>query len=230
MSEIILYGARACPFVHRTRLVLLEKRVDFEWVEIDLRTPPEWFFQLSPYGKVPVLKYGEDLVWESTIINEYLDEVFPEPPLLPAQPSQRAWARFWIDFANTKFVPWFYKLLLEQRPEKQAQRTTELAEHLLFLENAGLGHANAGSYWLDEQLSLVDLAFYPFFERLCVLEYYRHFTLPTACSRLSTWWKRINQRDTVRQLQNPAEYYLKAYAHYADGSAAGSTVRDMQSA
>lgn len=228
MAEITLYSAQICPFAHRTRLTLIEKHIEFELIEINLLEMPDWFDQISPYRKVPVLKYGKDLVWESSVINEYLQETFPQPSLFPSQPGQRAWARFWIDFANTKFVPSFYKLLLEQEPEKQARRTDELKDHLLFMEQKGRQHPNAGTYWLNDRISLVDIAFYPFFERLCVLEYYRDFTLPTECLRLAEWWQVMAERDSVRQTLNPPELYIKAYAHYADGSAGGSTARDMR--
>lgn len=227
MAEITLYSVQICPFAQRTRLTLMEKHIEFELIEINLREIPDWFHQISPYRKVPALKYGKDLVWESSIINEYLEETFPQPSLFPCQPGQRAWARFWIDFANTKLVPSFYKLLLEQEPEKQARRTVELKDHFLFMEQKGRQHPNAGTYWLNDRLSLVDIAFYPFFERLCVLEYYRDFTLPAACSRLAEWWKVMAERNAVRQTLNPSELYINAYAHYADGSAGGSTAQEM---
>ncbi|HEY9905093.1 MAG TPA: glutathione S-transferase family protein, partial [Candidatus Sericytochromatia bacterium] len=83
MAEIEIYSATVCPFAHRSRLVLLEKEIDFELIEIDLQNKPEGFTEISPYGKVPVIKHGDERVWESAIINEYLDEVFPEPPLMP---------------------------------------------------------------------------------------------------------------------------------------------------
>lgn len=229
MTEVTIYSAKVCPFAQRTRLTLLEKQVDFKLIEIDLNDTPNWFLEISPYGKIPALKRGDDLVCESAIINEYLEEVYPEPALMPSRPGQRAYARFWIDFANTKFVPWFYKLLLAQRPERQEQFAAELRDHLLFMERKGLGDVQAGSYWLGDRPSLVDLAFYPFFERLPVLEYYRDFTLPDECPQLSAWWSTMRQRASVQQLMNPAEFYIHSYTHYADGSASGSTAQDMRS-
>ncbi|MGH8750882.1 MAG: glutathione S-transferase family protein, partial [Burkholderiales bacterium] len=100
MPELELYSAPVCPFAQRTRLALLEKHVEFSLNEIDLDNKPRGFEKLSPYAKVPVLKHGEDLVWESAIIIEYLEEVCPQPALLPGEPGRRALARFWIDFCN----------------------------------------------------------------------------------------------------------------------------------
>jgi glutathione S-transferase len=66
---------------------------------------------VSGYGKVPALEHGETRIWESAVIKEYLDEVFPGPALLPKAPRDRATARIWIDYANTRFAPAFGKLL-----------------------------------------------------------------------------------------------------------------------
>lgn len=99
MAGIVIYSATLCPYAHRSRLTLLEKGVEFQLIEIDLQNKPEGFTDISPYGKVPAIKHGYKRVWESAIINEYLDEVFPEPPLLPANAIDKAQARIWIDFA-----------------------------------------------------------------------------------------------------------------------------------
>lgn len=230
MADLTIYSAKVCPFAQRARLMLLEKGIDFDLIEIDLNDTPEWFQQISPYGKVPVVKHDKDLVWESSIINEYLEEIYPEPPLMPSNPGRRAWARFWIDFANVKFVPWFYKLLLEQDPEKQEKRKRELADHLRFMDQKGLNHFNDGPYWMGDWLSLVDLAFYPFFERLPVLEHYRGFGLPQECERLSSWLASMRGLDSVQRIMNPPAFYIQRYTHYADGSTSGATAQDMRSA
>lgn len=111
MTEIELYSAALCPFAHRTRLALIEKGLPFKLIEIDLRNKPANFREISPYGKVPVLKHGKNRVWESAIINEYLDETFPECPLLPKSPIQRAQARVWINFADTRLFATTGKVL-----------------------------------------------------------------------------------------------------------------------
>ena len=78
-----LYTFKLCPFAHRVRLALAEKSVAAELIEIDLKNKPASFAQISPYGKVPLLLHGRIKLWESTVINEYLEEVFPDPPLMP---------------------------------------------------------------------------------------------------------------------------------------------------
>lgn len=229
MAEVEVYSSTVCPYAHRTRLALLEKGVDFTLTEIDLENKPDWFTAISPYGKVPVIKHGSDRVWESTIINEYLDEVFPEPPLMPHNPGSRAIARIWIDFANTKFIPTFYKLLLNQDPQKQQEWAQELHNHLLFMEREGIGKLSSnGPYWLGESLSLIDLAFYPWFERWSVLQHYRGFVLPSECVRLKKWQEAMGARDSVGAIKNTQDCYIQQYIKYANGTASGITAQEMR--
>jgi glutathione S-transferase len=75
MSEIEIYSAVLCPFAHRSRLTLIEKGVPFNLIEIDLQNKPANFGEISPYGKVPMLKHRNHRVWESAIINEYLIDI-----------------------------------------------------------------------------------------------------------------------------------------------------------
>ena len=224
-----LYSASVCPFAHRTRLTLLEKGIDFQLIEIDLNNKPAWFSQVSPYGKVPVIKHQENRIWESAIINEYLDEAFRDPPLLPTSAGERALARIWIDFANTKLVPVFYKMLLEQDPEQQVQWKAKFQEYLQFMETEGIQKlSGTGNYWFGNHLSLVDLTLYPWFERFCILEHYRDVHLPESCSFLKQWWEQMSQRQSVQQIQNPRQFYIAQYEKYANNTATGITAQEMR--
>ena len=88
-----LYDARRCPYCARVRIALAEKRLPYETVEIDLSARPAWLYELNPAGKVPVLDDGGFVLPESDVILEYLDERYPEIPLLPEDPAARAAAR-----------------------------------------------------------------------------------------------------------------------------------------
>jgi RNA polymerase-associated protein len=90
---ITLYDADRCPYCARVRIVLAEKGVEYETVVIDLDDRPAWIYEKNPTGRVPVLEEGAFVLPESAVINEYLNERYPEPPLLPADPAQRALAR-----------------------------------------------------------------------------------------------------------------------------------------
>ena len=90
-----LVDAARCPYCARVRIALAEKGLDHETVEIDLRNRPDWIYDLNPTGKVPVVDDGFVLP-ESAVIMEYLDDRYPEQPLLPDDPKSRAVARKWV--------------------------------------------------------------------------------------------------------------------------------------
>ena len=93
-----LYTAERCPYAARARIVLAEKRLDYDAVEIDLDDRPAWIHEKNPLGRVPVYEEEGGLVLpESRVIMEYLDERYPEPALLPADPAERALARLWLE-------------------------------------------------------------------------------------------------------------------------------------
>ncbi|MYJ52066.1 MAG: glutathione S-transferase family protein [Gammaproteobacteria bacterium] len=229
MSELRLVQSEVCPYAQRTHMCLLEKSVDFEVVEVDLGNKPAWFEEISPYSKVPVLQHGDVRLYESSIINEYLEDAFPEPALLPKSPADRARARIWIDFDNVKFVPAFYRVLLEQESSRQQALVDEIIGHLEFFESEGLPGDWEGPFWFGKEVSLVDLALYPHFERLVVLETYRNIAIPPACARLGEWYAAMKERDSARQTAHDDAYHLKAYSKYADGTASGTTAKDMRS-
>lgn len=94
---LTLYDAPRCPFCARTRIVLAEKAVPYETVTIDLAARPDWLLERNPPdGRVPVLEEDGWLLPESAVVNEYLEERYPEPPLLPADPAARAAARLLV--------------------------------------------------------------------------------------------------------------------------------------
>lgn len=217
MTEIRLFSARACPFAHRSRLVLTHKKVPFELVEIDLKNKPAWFnSRVSGYGKVPALEHGETRIWESAVINEYLEEVFPQPALLPSTPRERAVARIWIDYANTRFAPAWGKLLRAQSSGEQNAARTELLEILSHIEHVGFGQfAGDGPFFFGAEPSLVDFAFYPWFERWAGLAHYRNFPVPSEHVRISRFIDASHKLAAVREHENPAEFYVQRYAAIA---------------
>ena len=217
MTESIqIYSATVCPYAHRSRLALLEKGIPFDLIEIDLQNKPDDFTDISPYGKVPALKYGDKRVWESAIINEYLDDVFPEPSLLPKDPFLRAQARIWIDFANTRLVTAFGALLRSPKEEDQAKGAQDLATHLSFIETEALGKLSGdGPYWFGSDVSLVDITYYPWFERWSALEFYRSFDWDPQWKKLKRWREAMSERPSVQKIANSSEYYVERYARFA---------------
>lgn len=214
--EIELFSARICPYAHRTHLVLLEKGLDFDHTEIDFENKPERFLKVSAYGKVPAIVHDGVEIYESAIINEYLDEVFPEPPLMPRTPGRRAQVRIWIDYCDRRFLDDHYAALKNLDAAKAPELKAKVEDHLRFIDTAGLGKlSGAGPYWLGAELSLLDFAYYPFFERLPVWTHYRAITVPEDCARLHAWLAAMAERPCVRRLANSPDYYIRHYRGYA---------------
>lgn len=230
MAALEIISSSTCPFAQRTRMVLAEKGIAFDLTEIDLDDKPDWFLKISPYGKVPVLRHGEAAIFESAVINEYIEEVFPEPALLPRGALARAKARIWIDFANTRFVPHVYKLMLAQDEAGQAFQAGRLTSALLAMEHDGLGRLGDGSYWLGDAVSLVDLTFLPHLQRFPALARYRNFRIPGECMLLKAWLQLMARRPSVAALTQPDEVYVRNWSKYADNSSTGTTAADMRAA
>lgn len=221
MGLVKLYSARACPFAHRTRLVLSHKNIGFEIVEIDLKNKPEWFTrEVSGYGKVPAIEHEGNRLWESAIINEYLEESFPHPELLPAQPGKRAQARVWTDYGNTRLAPAFGKLLRASDSSEQAAARRELSEGLQLIETKALAQLSAaGPFFFGPGPSLLDFALYPWFERWVGLEHYRDFPVSSELKRITRWRDAMRGLPAVQTHQNPPEYYIERYASIAKPAA-----------
>jgi glutathione S-transferase len=153
--SLTLYDAARCPYCARVRIVLAEKGVDYETVEIDLRDRPSWIYEKNSTGRVPVLEEGEWVLPESAVIMEYLEERFPEPALLPADRADRARARLRIFRMNELTDPYY-----ELRREEDGAR--ERLDRQLSRFDAAL----AESLWLGgSQYGLADIAYVPWLLR-----------------------------------------------------------------
>ena len=101
---MVLYSGTTCPFSHRCRFVLFEKGMDFEIRDVDLFNKPEDISVMNPYGQVPILVERDLILYESNIINEYIDERFPHPQLMSGDPVDRARVRlFLLNFEKKLF-------------------------------------------------------------------------------------------------------------------------------
>ncbi len=121
---LTLYDAARCPYCARVRILVSEKEIPYEPVEIDLRDRPAWIYAKNPSGRVPVLEEDEGLVLpESRVIMEYLEERFPEPPLMPADAADRALVRLAFERFDDLSGP-YYDLLYD-RPGSSEERLHE---------------------------------------------------------------------------------------------------------
>jgi glutathione S-transferase len=153
---ITLYNAARCPYVARVRIVLAEKGIEYETVEIDLSDRPAWYYEKNPTGRVPTIEEDDGPpLPESVVIMEFLEERYPEPPLLPVDPADRAAVRLLI-FRDDELTSPYYAL---RRGEDGAgeQLDAALARFDVLLgDQAYLGGADYG---------LADIALVPWFLR-----------------------------------------------------------------
>lgn len=186
-----LISFKICPFVQRSVIVLLEKGVDYDITYINLKEPPEWFKSVSPLGKVPVLRVGDEVVFESAVIMEYLDEVNP-PSLHPADPLRKAHNRAWIEFASTLFMYQFTMVMAQEQAD--CDKAEQELRDKLALVNAQL----KGPLFNGEAFSLVDAAYAPLFMRLALLEQWQPMGLLEGMPKIQAWSEQLLHRPSVK--------------------------------
>src|SRR4051794_20287346 len=152
---ITLYDADRCPYCARVRIALAEKGVEHETVVIDLDDRPSWIYEKNPLGRVPILEDDAFLLPESAVINEYLEERYPEPALWPADAAERAFGRLLV-FRFDQLSKPYYGL---RREEDGAQ---ERFEAELAKLNAVL---DAQPYLTGRAYGLADIAYVPWILR-----------------------------------------------------------------
>jgi glutathione S-transferase len=199
-----LYDYPDCPFAQKVRVVLAEKELEYETIFVDLRTGEHRqnaeFLKLNPYGKVPVLIDDEVIVYDSTIINEYLEDEYPHPSLMPADSSARARVRTLEDYCDNSFLPsaGFVQAELskpaeEQDAERLARYRNELSRGLKRLEVF-----LSGKEYLVGEFSLADISFVPallILPRLGV-------EVDPALRGVTAWINRLKQRPSVQSLEH----------------------------
>lgn len=196
-SQLTLISHALCPYVQRAAIVLAEKGLSFERIDIDLANKPEWFLKVSPLGKTPVLLVGDEAIFESAVICEYLDET-SLPTLHPSDPLQRAKHRAWMEFGSTVLsgVAGFYSA-----PDAAALNTKakELRQRFEQLE-ATLGE---GPYFAGSAFSMVDAVFGPVFRYFDVFDTIADFGVFTNLHKVQAWRMALAQRASVRQAVAP---------------------------
>lgn len=189
--QLTLVSHVLCPYVQRAAIVLAEKNVPFERRDVDLANKPDWFVRLSPLGKTPVLLAGNEAIFESAVICEYLDETH-EPHLHPADPLRRARHRTWMEFGSQMLNSiWsFYTAADEAALQARAR---EISMHLERLEAA-----HGGGLWFDGEFSLVDAVFGPVFRYFDVFDDIADFGFWNEKPRLLAWRAALAERPSVQ--------------------------------
>ena len=196
---MVLYSGTTCPFSQRCRFVLFEKGMDFEIRDVDLYNKPEDISIMNPYGQVPILVERDLILYESNIINEYIDERFPHPQLMPADPVMRARARlFLFNFERELFV---HVQQIERRDHSKETARLQIRDRLtqltpIFIKN---------KFMLGEDFSMLDVAIAPLLWRL---DHYA-IEMPKSAAPLMKYAERIFSRPAYIEALTPSEKVMR---------------------
>jgi len=195
-----LYSGSVDPFSHRCRIVLFEKGMDFEVIDVDLANKTEDLAVLNPYGSVPVLVERDLVLSEANIINEYIDERFPHPQLMPADPVMRARARLFLySFEQDLFS---HVKALESSDEAVAAKARKtVRDNLTQL----VPIFSRQEYLLGDEYSMLDVAVTPLLWRL---EHYG-IQMPSQAAPLLKYAERLFARPLYAEAMTPSEKVMR---------------------
>jgi RNA polymerase-associated protein len=196
-----LYSGITCPFSHRCRIVLYEKGMDFVIIDVDLHNKPEDLAVMNPYNEVPVLIERDLILHESDIINEYIDERFPHPQLMPADPVMRARARLFL-FRFEKELFNHVKTLEVSSTGKEAARAREAIRDGLTTIAPIFAKQK---FMLADEFSMIDVAIAPLMWRL---EHY-NIDLGKSAAPILKYAERIFQRQPFIDSLTPSEKAMR---------------------
>jgi glutathione S-transferase len=192
MPRLELVSHHLCPYVQRAAIVLNEKGVAFERTYVDLADKPDWFRAISPLGKVPLLRVDGEVLFESAVICEYLDET-QAPRLHPDDPLERARHRAWMEFGSSILadIAGFYTT-----PDRTTLDAKRDAIRAKFERLEGVV---AGPYFAGERFSVVDAVFGPVFRYFDAFDTIADFGILDGLDRVGAWRARLAGRPSVRR-------------------------------
>ncbi len=195
-----LYSGTTCPFSHRCRFVLYEKGMDFQVIDVDMYNKPEDIAVMNPYNRLPVLVERDLVLYESNIINEYIDERFPHPQLMPPDPLMRARARLMLFnmevelFSHVEAIESGKDKLVEKARAAITDRLTELTP--IFTRT---------KYMMGEEFSMADVAIAPLLWRL---DHYG-LKLGKTAAPLMKYAERLFSRPAFIEALTPSEKVMR---------------------
>lgn len=198
MPTFELISNPLCPYTQRAAIQLAEKGIAYERVYIDLAHKPEWFRHISPLGKVPLLRVGETIIFETAVICEYIEEVEPAVPLLPAEPPGRARHRSWAEFASAVIADVFAFYMAADVAAFE-HKCRDLSARFGWLER----HLGDGPYFAGTRFSLVDAAYAPIFRLFDTFDRIDEFGVFQGLHRVPAYRAALAERASVRQAVVP---------------------------
>ncbi len=219
-----VYSMMICPFAQRTRLHLDLLGLPYELENLDICAPrPDWFLELNPAGQVPVLVRGDDVVCDSSIVSEYLQEIAPEPLPFGRAPAERARQRGFVKFVDARFVPALYMLMAAQSPEDRETRRAGAWETFRWLDDFLAASEGEGAF-VNDALGVPEVVIAPFLLRYEVVCYYQDLEMPgrDELPHFAAWRERILETPAVRATAESVPDLIKLYEDYTIGSYNGA--------
>ncbi|KAM4607662.1 glutathione S-transferase omega-1-like [Polymixia lowei] len=212
-DHIRLYSMRFCPFAQRARLVLHAKGIKHDTVNINLKDKPDWFLEKNPLGLVPTLETPNgQVIYESPITCDYLDEVYPEKKLLPSDPFEKAQQKMMLEHFS-KITPYFYKIPMGRRNgEDVSTLEGELKEKLAKLNEDLV--IKKTKFFAGDSITMIDYMMWPWFERLEIFEL-KHCLDETPV--LKKWTGHMLEDPTVKATMHSVDTYKAFYKTYIAG-------------
>ncbi|XP_034537907.1 glutathione S-transferase omega-1-like [Notolabrus celidotus] len=210
--QIRLYSMRFCPFAHRARLVLTAKGIKHDTININLKDKPEWFLEKNPLGLVPTLETpAGEVIYESPITCEYLDEVYPKK-LLPSSPYGKAQQKMMLEHFS-KVTPYFFKIPTgRMKGDDVSGLVAELKEKLANL-NEDLVNKKT-MFFGGDSITMIDYMMWPWFERL---ESFGLEACLDGTPELKKWTERMMEDPAVKASSHSADTYKAFYKSYGEG-------------
>ncbi|ATZ46713.1 Bcgst8 [Botrytis cinerea B05.10] len=222
-EPVKLYAGWFCPFTQRVLLLLLEKRIPFQYIEVNPYQKPLSLLKLNPRGLIPTLSYEGKALYESTIICEFLEDAYPShyPRLLTREPFERARLKIWTDHITSRVVPAFNRFLQYQSVSLKDPRVLAIRNKFLtsLYEFTQEMHP-IGPYFTGKEPCIVDYVLAPWALRIWIFDYFKgglHIEeLGELTGRWKKWLEAIEKRKSIQMTLSATEYYLPIYERYAD--------------
>lgn len=199
-SVMNLFTSPTCPYCHLARIVLAEKDITFESIEVDVDALPEDLSELNPYNTVPTLIDRDLVLYDSRVIVEYLDERFPHPPLMPVDPVSRAKTRLALHRVEKDWYPLMHDIL--HKGEKTVAKSRKMLRESIVSSNELF---KVLPFFLSEEYSLVDATIAPLLWRLPALG----IELPAEAKAVHDYAQRIFNREAFQLSLTEAEKEMR---------------------
>lgn len=236
-NPLKLYSGWFCPFVQRVWMVLEEKNIPYQYIEVNPYHKPQSLLDLNPRGLVPTLQYDHKPLYESVVLCEFLEEAFSNhtPHLQPEDPFTRARSRIWMDYVGSRIIPAFHRFLQHQGEQGLEEKKVEFLSHLKeFTKEMD----PEGPYFLGMEFSLIDIVLAPWAIRLWVLDHFKGGSGVPAegeggededtWKRWRRWMSAVEQRKSVKDTLSERKHYLPIYQRYAEDRAQSEAAKAIR--